>query len=251
MAAARYSGGKFLQWADHFAQHLGGDMGIACGRFQLLVPEQDLDDPDIKLLFQQMGGKTVPQGMHRNPLVDLRLVGGGMDRPVKLAGGDRFNQAVTREQPAAVAHLALGAGDPPPYPKAAQQQRRQQGMAVFLAFPAFNAQEHALAVNVTDLKPNHLAGTQPGSVGNGQRRLVLQARRRQDQARHFGTTQHHRQGARHIHWLHLGHQFRPVQRHIKEELQPRNGRIEHVRRGALVNQVQLESPKVFNTGGVG
>ena len=51
---------QFLQWADHFAQHLGGDMGIACSRFQLLVPEQDLDNPDIKLLFQQMGGKTVP-----------------------------------------------------------------------------------------------------------------------------------------------------------------------------------------------
>lgn len=51
---------QFLQWADHFAQHLGGDMGVACRGFKPLVPEQDLDDPDVELLFQQVGGEAVP-----------------------------------------------------------------------------------------------------------------------------------------------------------------------------------------------
>ena len=85
------------------------------GGFQLLVPEQDLDQADIDLLlFQQMGGETVPQGVHRHPLVDLGELGGGVDGPVELPCAERLDRVQPRKQPAAVEHLALGAGDLPP-----------------------------------------------------------------------------------------------------------------------------------------
>jgi hypothetical protein len=35
-------------------------LGIFGGRFQLGVPEQDLDDADIGVALQQMGGEAVP-----------------------------------------------------------------------------------------------------------------------------------------------------------------------------------------------
>jgi hypothetical protein len=49
-----------LQRADHFAQHLGGHLGVARGGIQALVAEQHLDGTDIDLAFQQMGGEAVP-----------------------------------------------------------------------------------------------------------------------------------------------------------------------------------------------
>src|SRR5881398_672112 len=50
-----------VERARHLADRADGDAGVERGRVELLVPEQDLDDPDIGLLLQQMGGKAVPQ----------------------------------------------------------------------------------------------------------------------------------------------------------------------------------------------
>ncbi len=38
-----------LQRTDDLAQDVGGDLGIQGGGFQLLVPEQDLDQADVDL----------------------------------------------------------------------------------------------------------------------------------------------------------------------------------------------------------
>jgi hypothetical protein len=48
-----------LQWTDDLAQDIGGDLGIQGGGLELLVPQQYLDDTDIHLLFQQVGGIAV------------------------------------------------------------------------------------------------------------------------------------------------------------------------------------------------
>ena len=51
-------GGQALQRTDHFAQQVGGHLGIEDRGLDLLVPEQHLDDPDVDLLFQQVGGEA-------------------------------------------------------------------------------------------------------------------------------------------------------------------------------------------------
>ena len=51
--------GQDLDRRNHFAQDLGADLCIECRRFQLLVPEQDLDDADVDLLLEEMSGKRV------------------------------------------------------------------------------------------------------------------------------------------------------------------------------------------------
>src|ERR1700676_3651620 len=69
-ARLRCGGGSWLQWTDHLTQDLGGDMGIERCRLELLVAEQYLDHADIHLLFEQVGGETVPQRVQRDLLVD-------------------------------------------------------------------------------------------------------------------------------------------------------------------------------------
>ena len=50
---------QFLQRTDHLAQQVGGDLRIECCRFQLLVPQQNLDHADVDLLLQQVRRKAV------------------------------------------------------------------------------------------------------------------------------------------------------------------------------------------------
>ena len=38
-----------------------GDLGVERGRLELAVPEQDLDDADVDVLFEQVRRKTMPQ----------------------------------------------------------------------------------------------------------------------------------------------------------------------------------------------
>ena len=45
-------GAQALDRADHFTQDLSGHMGIERRRLQAPVPEQDLNHPDVDLLFQ-------------------------------------------------------------------------------------------------------------------------------------------------------------------------------------------------------
>jgi hypothetical protein len=66
---------QLFQRTDHLAQDVGGHLGVdRCG-VQLLVAEQHLDHADVDLLFQQMGGKAVAQGVHGHALVDVAAVG--------------------------------------------------------------------------------------------------------------------------------------------------------------------------------
>jgi hypothetical protein len=55
----RLGGVEALQRTDDLVQDLGGDLGVEGGGIELLVAEQNLDDADVHLLFQQVGGETV------------------------------------------------------------------------------------------------------------------------------------------------------------------------------------------------
>src|SRR6266478_5464441 len=56
-----------------------------------------------------------------------------------------------------------------------------------------HADDHALAVDVLDLERDYFGGAQPRPIGHAQRRLVLEPRRRLQQARYLLRTEHHRQ----------------------------------------------------------
>src|SRR3984893_3838272 len=58
--------------ADHHphpaADHLGGDLRVARCRRQIIVPEQDLDDPDIGSVLEKMRREAVAQRVERDAL---------------------------------------------------------------------------------------------------------------------------------------------------------------------------------------
>src|SRR5947209_2300398 len=53
-----WSGMEFLV---NVAQAIGGYVGVHFGRADVGVAEQFLNDPEVRAVFQQMGGEAVPQ----------------------------------------------------------------------------------------------------------------------------------------------------------------------------------------------
>ena len=173
-----------------------GDAGVKRGGVELGVAEQHLDDADVGVLLQQVGGEAVPQRVRRHPLLDPGGLGGGVDGAVELAGRERLDRVAAREQPAARQQHAAPPALPPPVAQQFEQLRRQHGVAIFAALAALDPQQHALAVDVADLERDDLGDAQPGAVGGGERRLVLRPRRRLEQKRDLLGAQHGRQPAR-------------------------------------------------------
>src|SRR5260370_1157845 len=60
---------KPVERAGHTAARGGGDAGVKRCGLQLGVTEQHLDDADVGVLFEQLGGEPVPLRVHRHPLL--------------------------------------------------------------------------------------------------------------------------------------------------------------------------------------
>src|SRR3954453_18710694 len=164
--------GDMLQWAHHLADRLDGDAGIERRAIELGVPEQHLDHPDIDVLLEQVGGEAVPQGVQRYALVDLGPLGCSMTDAIELARRHRLHAVASWKQP------AVRSCRPPPGTQQFEQKRREHHVAVFAAFALLDANDHALAVDVSDLERDHLGGAQACAISHAQRRLVLEPRRR-------------------------------------------------------------------------
>src|ERR1700681_845948 len=88
-----------IERAHDRADHVGGDLCVERGRLQLGMPEQNLDKTHIGFLLEQVGGKAVPQGVRRPPLLDLRNGGGGVNRAIELPRRHRQHRIAAGEQP--------------------------------------------------------------------------------------------------------------------------------------------------------
>ena len=75
-------------WARHLADRADRDAGVERRRVELLVSEQSLDDTDIGLLLQEVGGKAVPQRMNADTLGDAGTPRGQANDPMQLAPWD-------------------------------------------------------------------------------------------------------------------------------------------------------------------
>src|ERR1700692_3453981 len=100
--------GDILQRAHDFPNRLGGDACIERRGIEPGVAEQDLDRSDIDVLFQQVGGEAVPQGVERYALVDLGSIGCVMAGAIELARRHRLHAVAPWKQP------ALRSCGPPP-----------------------------------------------------------------------------------------------------------------------------------------
>src|ERR1700686_2746475 len=90
------SGGRFgvllelarnaIEWAHDLPDDLGGDTRIERGGVELGMSQQDLDHPDIGVLFQKMRRKAVSKGVRGHLLADLGHLGRGIAGAPELAG---------------------------------------------------------------------------------------------------------------------------------------------------------------------
>src|SRR6516164_7979221 len=88
-----------IQWAHDRTDGVGGHLRVERGGVELGMPEQDLDQANIRLLLQQVGGEAVPQGVRRYSLLDLGHVGSSMNGAVELSRRYREQPVTPREQP--------------------------------------------------------------------------------------------------------------------------------------------------------
>src|SRR5665648_1243360 len=75
-------------------------LGVERRGVELGVPEQNLDHPDVDVLFQKMRGEAVPQRMQRHRLLKLSHLGCGVAGAIELACRERLHGIATRKQPA-------------------------------------------------------------------------------------------------------------------------------------------------------
>src|SRR5216684_6218346 len=236
---------NMFQRAHHLPDRLGGDARIERRGIELGVPEQDLDHSNIDVLFQQMGGEAMPQGVERYALVDLGSVGSGMTGAIELARRQRVHPVLSRKQP------AFRSCRPPPGSQQFEQMWRQHHVAVFAAFALFDADHHPFAVDVADLERDHFGGAQTSPVGHAQRRFVLEPRRCIQQPRHLLRAEHDRQLARFMDECRVLDDVGAPERNPEEEPQRSHGVIENRYMSAVRRQMQLKASDVLEARRVG
>jgi hypothetical protein len=82
---------ELVEWAGYGADRGVGDTGVTRRGVELGVAEQYLDDADVGILFEQMGGEAVPQGMRRHPFLNPSGLSGGVNGAVELTGRQRLD----------------------------------------------------------------------------------------------------------------------------------------------------------------
>src|ERR1700681_4972893 len=237
--------GDMLQRAHDFPNRLGGDACIERRGIEPGVPEQDLDHSDIDVLLEQVGGEAVPQGVERYALVDLRPVGCGMTGAIELTRRHRLNAVAPWKQP------ALRSCRPPPGAQQFEQMWRQHHVAVFAAFALLDANDHAFAVDVADLEPDHLGSAQTRAMSHAQRGLVFEPWCCIQQARHFLRTEHDRQLAGLMNESRVLDDVGARERNPDKEPQRSHGVIENRDLRAARRQMQLKASDVLEARRIG
>src|SRR6516164_8468986 len=154
-----------VERARHLADRADGDAGVERRRIELFVPEQHLDDADIGLLFQEMGGKAMPQCVDADTFGNAGTPRCQANDAVELAR-TRMLPAVARKQPGLSGrHPSLLARDPPPVAQQLKKIGRENDIPILLALALFDPDDHAVTIDIGELERYDLRGSQPGGVG--------------------------------------------------------------------------------------
>src|SRR3954447_6053772 len=141
-----------VERAGHLADRVDRDAGVKRRRVELLVSEQNLDDADIGLLLQEMGGKAVAQGVNADPLGDAGAPGCQANDPMQLAR-TRMLPAIAGKQPGLSGrHPSLLARDAPPFTQYLEQDGRENDVPILLALALFDPDDHPVAIDVGEFQ---------------------------------------------------------------------------------------------------
>src|SRR6516162_9133021 len=170
-----------VERACHLAERADGDAGVERRRVELLVSEQNLDNPDIGLLLQEVGGKAMPQCMNADALGNAGACRGQANDPVELARTGML-PAVAGKQPRLTGrHPSLLARDAPPFAQYLEKVGRENDIPILLPLALFDPDDHPVTIDIGELERYDLRGSQAGGVSQAQERLVLDVCRRGEQ----------------------------------------------------------------------
>src|SRR5215470_7006589 len=178
-----------VERAGHLADRADGDAGVKRRRVKFLVPEQNLDDANVGLLLQEMGGEAVSQRMNADTLGDAGTPRCQANDPMQLAR-TRMLPAVAGRQPALLARNA------PPFVQYLEQDGRENDVPILLALALLDPDEHPVTIDIGELERYHLRGSQAGGISQAQDRSVLDVRRRGEQPTDLLRAQNNGQAAR-------------------------------------------------------
>jgi hypothetical protein len=117
------------------------------------MSKQDLDHPNINILFEQVGRKAMAQSVRRHPLGKLGYVSGSLAGARQLARRHRVDGVLAREQPALRPCNAI------PVAQKFEQHGGKHRIAIFATLALLDAQHHTFGVDVRDLQRHHLGNT--------------------------------------------------------------------------------------------
>src|ERR1700726_3778038 len=201
-----------------------------------------------------MGGKGVSKRMERYALADSGRVGRLMEQAVELAGCHWLTWPLAWKQPALL-HGSCGIEIPPArLPPLAQQVERvgrQHDIAILAALGLLDPNDLLRAVDMLDLQPDHLAGTQAAAIAETEQHAGLEAAGDCEQAARLVLAHHQRNLLRLAEVINLGRKVQPPQRYAEQELHPGHDAVAIADAHARLGQVQLETTNVIRHGRVG
>ena len=121
----------------------------------------------------------MPQGVHAGLLGDASGPQGLTEDALHLADAEGAVRPLSGEQP------ALWTVATPIIAELFRQEGGQGHQAILVPLGTADVQEHPLAVDVGDVQGDDFGDAQSGTIGGGERRLVLRPRCRLKQQRHL------------------------------------------------------------------
>ena len=168
LADLLYGLGQQVEGARSGTNGMPRYMGVAGGCPQAAMTEQDLDPADVGASFQEMGRKRKAQG---TDMGGFRQTGGQAGFDADLMNGFTRNGVrgrFAREQPFLRAcQLPVGA-------QQFQQMRRKHDIAIFLPFSQFDADHHAVRIDIGDAQGDDFADPQACGIGRHDNRPVFE-----------------------------------------------------------------------------
>src|ERR1700674_5904657 len=158
--------------------HPGGNTGVARRRVQLVVTQKRLDFTNIGTVLEQVGREAVAQRVQRHALLDPGRVGRLMEQAVELAGRHRLAELGAGKQPAFLqwhSGIVTRWARLPPLPQQIERLGRQHDITVLATLGLLDPNDLLSAVDMLDLEPDHLAGTQAAAITETEQHAGLEA----------------------------------------------------------------------------
>src|SRR6266851_6052299 len=195
-----------------------------------------------------MGGKGVSKRMERYAFADSGCIGRLMEQAVELAGCHRLTGLAAGKQPA-FRHGRCGIvtrrARLPPLAQQVERVGRQHDIAVLAAFGLLDPNDLLRAVDMLDLQPDHLAGTQAAAVAKAEQHPDLEVLGDGQQPFRLVRAHYERNLLRLPDVVDLGSKVQPPQRHAKQKPQPGHDAIAIADARAALGKVQLEAANVL------